>query len=162
MARIKEVRIGETTFRIHRFDPWEALRILGDLQRDLLPSLGPIIAVVFKEGKEGEPGDAADETAMIAAFRELAQKLDGKSLQGWADKLLDPDIVSFELPDRAPEKLEPRHRNLAFGDFTEVLEVMFHVLQWNFAGPLARWADHFGPALGNLKGKLSADSEKTS
>ena len=158
MSAIKEVTIGTTIFRISRFDPFRQLKLLGDLQKEVLPAAGSMMAAVF--GGEGE-AQAKDEQAMLQAFRDLSARLGGDALAGWADRLIDAELVTFELAGRDPQKLTAAHRGMAFSDFSEILELLFHVLEHNFAGPLVRWAGRFGPAREKLA-KLSAGSNQAS
>ncbi|MGE8565475.1 MAG: phage tail assembly chaperone [Achromobacter sp.] len=158
MSAVKEVTIGTTTFRISRFDPFRQLKLLGDLQKEVLPAAGSMLSSVFNvEGAS----EGRDESAMLNAFRELSAKLGGDALGGWAERLIDPELVSFELAGREPQKLTSAHRGLAFADYAEILELLFHILEHNFAGPLARWAGHFGPARAKLA-SLSGGSTQAS
>jgi len=161
MSASKEVTIGTTVFRISRFDPFRQLKLLGDLQKEVLPAAGSMLAAVF--GGEGE-AQAKDEQAMLQAFRDLSVRLGGDALAGWADRLIDSELVTFELAGRDPQKLTPAHRGVAFSDFSEILELLYHILEHNFAGPLARWAGRFGPArakLANLSGGLTQASNES-
>src|SRR5690606_15242080 len=121
MSKPYEVTVGRTTFYIRRFDAFAALELFGDLQRDILPAAGGALAAVF-----GPEDGAKDEQAMLQAFRELSTTLDGKTLQAWADRLIDPDLVAYERDGAEPAKLDKRGREAAFEDFTEILELMFH------------------------------------
>lgn len=161
MSSIKEVTIGTTVFRISRFDPFRQLKLLGDLQKEVLPAAGSMLTAIF--GAEGQAQDR-DEQAMLEAFRELSIKLGGDALAGWADRLIDAELVTFELVNREPQKLTTAHRGMAFSDFSEILELLFHILEHNFAGPLVRWAGRFGPArekLASLSGGLTPPSKES-
>ncbi|MGO4400282.1 phage tail assembly chaperone [Achromobacter sp. PAB15] len=158
MSAIKEVTIGSTVFRVSRFDPFRQLKLLGDLQKEVLPAAGSMLTAVF--GGDGAVQER-DEKAMLNAFRELSVKLGGDSLASWAERLIDAELVTFELAGREPQKLTPAHRGLAFGDYAEILELLFHILEHNFAGPLARWAGRFGPARAKLA-SLSGGSTQAS
>lgn len=159
MSAVKEVVIGTTVFRLSRFDPFRQLKLLGDLQKDVLPAAGSMLTAVFSG--DGAADQPRDETAMLHAFRELSAKLGGDALAAWADRLIDPELVSFELAGREPQKLTTAHRGLAFADYSEILELLFHLLAHNFAGPLARWAGRFGPARAKLA-SLSGGSTQAS
>lgn len=161
MSAIKEVVIGSTTFRISKFNPFDQLQLLGDLQKEMLPAAGSMLAAVF--GGEGE-AQARDEQAMLQAFRDLSAKMGGDALLKWASRLIHPELVTFELAGRDPQKLTEVHRGMAFEDFSEILELLFHILQHNFAGPLARWAGRFGPArekLASLSAGLTQPSNES-
>ncbi|GAB1578672.1 phage tail assembly chaperone [Bordetella petrii] len=156
MSKPYEVTIGRTTYYIRRFDAFSALELFGDLQRDILPAAGGALAAVF-----GPEDGAKDEQAMLQAFRELSTTLDGKTLKAWADRLIDPDLVAYERDGAEPAKLDKRGREAAFEDFTEILELMFHIIKWNCEGPLARWLDRFGEVRAKME-SLSASLGKTS
>ncbi|CAB3637409.1 hypothetical protein CEY09_14900 [Achromobacter marplatensis] len=158
MSAVKEVAIGSTVFRISRFDPFRQLKLLGDLQKEALPAAGSMLTAVF--GGDGAAGER-DEKAMLQAFRELSARLGGDALASWAERLIDPELVSFELAGREPQKLTSAHRGLAFADYAEILELLFHILEHNFAGPLVRWAGRFGPARAKLA-SLSGGSTQAS
>jgi len=158
MSRVVSLVIGPTTFHIARFDAFRQLTILGDLQKEILPSAGSMLSAVLTE--EGVARER-DESAIVDAMRNLSSRIGGDSLEQWAAVLIDPDLVSFELPGREPQKLSKANRAMAFEDFSQVLELMFHILKHNFAGPLARWVGHFGPAQEKLA-ILSAGSTRPS
>ncbi len=161
MSATKQVVIGTTIFRISKFSAFEQLQLLGDLQKEVLPAAGSMLTAVF--GGEGE-AQARDEQAMLQAFRDLSAKLGGDALMKWSGRLIHPELVTFELDGRGPQKLTEAHKAMAFGDFSEILELLFHILQHNFAGPLARWAGRFGPArekLANLSAGLTRPSNES-
>lgn len=146
MSRPVEVKVGEVLFRILPFDAFRQLRLFGDLQKEVLPSIGGVLNTAMAKDSE------RDDRAVIDAFRELSMRFDGATLERWANLLLDPDYVSFEISgNREPSKLSPTNRGLALPDFAAVLELMFHVGRVNFAGPLTRWA-----ALSGLAQKAAA------
>lgn len=161
MSAIKEVAIGATVFRISRFDPFRQLKLLGDLQKEVLPAAGSMLTAVFV-GDQSNGAEERDEAAMLHAFRELSAKLGGDALAGWAERLIDAELVSFELAGREPQKLTPAHRGLAFADYSEILELLFHILAHNFAGPLVRWAGRFGPARATLASLSGASTQASS
>lgn len=155
MSRIHSVTIGQAEFHIRRFDPFMALELFGDLQRDILPALGSLMSAVFAKD-EGSMSDAA----IGDAVRELSTKLDGASLQRWANRLLDPEFVSFSISGR-DAKLTRDKRDMAFEDAGQIIELMVHIIRHNFADFFLRWAGRFGSVQG-LKDKLSAASGPTS
>lgn len=157
MIQPTTVQVGEVNFHILPFDPFRALELFGDLQVNILPAVGGVMAAALD--KESE----RDETAVIGAFRDLCMKFDGKTLKAWADKLLSQDHISFEPVDggHEPRKLTVSARAEAFDDFSHVLELMYHVGKVNFAVPLARWAGLSGLAQ-PLREKLLESFGKTS
>ncbi|MBO1013504.1 hypothetical protein IPU70_08090 [Achromobacter sp. SD115] len=161
MSRNIPVVIGTTTFHISKFDAFRQLELLGDLQKEVLPPAGSLLTAVFSPDGAGQE---RDEQAMRLALQDLSARLGGVALKKWCDELIDPELVSFELPGRDPQKLTPAHRGLAFEDFSQILELLFHILRHNFAGPFVQWAGRFGPVrekLGTLSASLTPPSSKS-
>lgn len=153
------VEIAGIVFRITPFDAFTQLEMFGDLQKEILPAVGGVLNVTLASDKD-KAMDQSD-TAAIAAFRELSGNFDGATLKKWANKLLQEEFITFEVPGNDPQKLSPIRRNEAFPDLSYLLELMFHVGKVNFAAPLARWAALSGVAQ-QLAAKLSAGSGQTS
>jgi hypothetical protein len=151
------VDINGIKFRITPFDAFRQLEMFGDLQKEILPSVGGVLNVAFGSDKNPENSD----TAALAAFRELSSNFDGATLMKWANRLMDEEYITFETPGNEPAKLSARNRGAAFPDMSYILELMFHIGKVNFAGPLARWAALSGAAQ-KLMGKLSENSAPTS
>lgn len=157
----KQVTIGETEYFIQRMDPFTALRVFGDLQRDILPAVGQLLqAAVGDDSKPGPaPADLSD-ASIAQAITALSARLDGASLEAWAGRLLDPECIAVSLNGR-DTKLTKDTRALVFRDAGEILELMAHVIHHNFADFLARWVGLSGSAQ-KLLGKLSDGSAPTS
>lgn len=148
MAKPVEVVVNETTFFITPMDAFEALAVFGDLQKDVLPAVGDLIGSMTRE----DGGN--DDAAMAKALEKLSGKLDGKQLRQWADRLLTKDAISVELNGN-DVPLDNTAKAMAFKEFTDILELMMHVIKVNFAGPLARWLSRSGLGLNQLKAGLS-------
>ncbi|WIA62312.1 phage tail assembly chaperone [Stenotrophomonas sp. BIO128-Bstrain] len=156
MAR-QEVVIGATTFYLQTFAPRDALRIFGDLQKDLLPSLGGVLASVASE----DGGDINPET-LLAGIKSFSVSLDGKALDAWCDRLIDPERVTYEKNGKDARKLTKANMDDAFEDFAEILELLFHIIKLNFAGPLGRWLGLSGPGLKEKLGNQLESSNRNS
>lgn len=151
-----EVVIGKARFYITPFDGFRQLRLFGDLQKEILPSVGGVLNQVLSKG---EKADEQTDAAAIAAFRELSSRFDGATLERWANALLDGEYIAFETEDmREPRKLGKSSILDALPDMSYILELMFHVGKVNFAAPLARWASLTGLAQKLSKGLLSDGS----
>ncbi len=153
---VKSVVIGETTFYVRRMDPFGALKVFGDLQRDILPAAGMVLQSVFGEGGiKGDAtvrealADAAAEKGIADAITALSSRLDGNALINWANRLLDADHIAVTINGR-DAKLTADVKAMAFRDPGDILELMAEVIRYNFADFLSRWAARFGPALGRL------------
>lgn len=151
------VEINGIKFRITPFDAFRQLEMFGDLQKEILPSVGGVLNVAFGADKNPENSDRA----ALAAFRELSSNFDGATLKKWANRLMDEEYITFETPGNEPAKLSLHNRGAAFPDMSYILELMFHIGKVNFAAPLARWAALSGAAQ-KLVAKLSASSAPTS
>lgn len=159
MARPIEVTINETTFLITPMDAFQALEVFGDLQKDLLPAIGELVAVGF--GTEGEASDNGEQ-AMASAIEKLSMKLDGKQLKAWTDRLITQDSVAVSINGK-DMALDAAARTMAFREFTDILELLFHVIKVNFAAPLGRWLSRSGLDLSRIQpGQLDAIARKSS
>jgi len=156
MAR-QEVVIGTTTFYLQTFAPRDALRIFGDLQKELLPSLGGVLAAVASQ----DEGDLNPE-ALLAGIKSFSISLDGKALDAWCDRLIDSERVTYERNGKDARKLSKANMDEAFEDFAEILELLFHIIKLNFAGPLGRWLGLSGPGLKEKLGNQLESSNRNS
>lgn len=151
MAKPIEVEVNGTVFFITPMDAFEALAVFGDLQKDILPAVGDLITAVAKDA-----GAQADDAAMARAIEKLSGKLDGKQLKGWADRLLTKDSITVEI-NGADLPLDAAAKSMAFREFTDILELLRHVIKVNFAGPLGRWLSRSGLDLSQIKAGLLVD-----
>ncbi len=159
MARA-EVTIGDTRFYLRTFNPREQLRIFGDLQKELLPSLGTILAAAAAR-TDDKSGDL-DSGAILSAIRSFSSSLDGRGLDAWCTRLINKDLITFERSGAEAQKLDPNHIDVAVDDFSQILELLFEIIKLNFAGPLVRWLDLSGSGLAGAMGGLLGDSSQTS
>ncbi len=143
MARPVEDVVNDTIFLITPMDAFEALEVFGDLQKDLLPAIGELLALSL--GAESEQG----EVLMTGAIEKLSEKLSGRQLKHWTDRLINADSVAVSLNGR-DMRLDAAARAMAFKEFTDILELLFHVLKVNFAAPLGRWLSRSGLDLSQL------------
>lgn len=157
MARA-DVTINGVEFHIRTFAPFVALRIFGDLQKELLPAVGGLIGAASAAGE----GQAVDQGALLQAIKAFSSSLDGKALEDWAARLLDKELITFNRPGRDPRKLDRAFYDDAFDDFASILELLYEVIKLNFAGPLGRWLGLSGSGLTEKLGGLLGGSSQTS
>lgn len=131
----KALKIGDNEFVVNKIPPFQALKIMGNLQRELTPILAPLA-----DTKEGQMPD------FERVLEVLGPRIDGDSLMKWADTLLTPDYVSFGFNGNIVA-LTKDHRDLAFSDPMQILEVMYELLRFNFEEPLRSFASRFGKLL---------------
>ena len=80
MSRTLSVPIGTTTFHILKFDAFTQLKLLGDLQKEILPAAGSLFGAVV-DGQASDcsagAGEATlrDEQAVMQALRHLSSRL---------------------------------------------------------------------------------------
>ncbi|KUE88884.1 hypothetical protein ASL20_09670 [Cupriavidus necator] len=168
MTERLHTKIGDTDFYIRKFDPFAGLRLLGDLQKDILPAVAHLVQAALGPEAPGMPGGGVDRDALnraadaglVEALRELSGKLGGASLEAWANRLLDPECITATINGR-DVKLAADVRLMAFRDAGDILELMAQVIRYNFADFLLRWVGRIGPAQ-KLLGTLSAGSGPTS
>lgn len=132
-----EIEAGGRRFYVQRMDAFEALEAFGDLQKDVLPSLGGLLALV------GDASDDKAEATLSEAVAKLSQNLSGKQLKYWCDRLLTRDRVSVDI-DGNVKRLDATARLEAFDDFTDILTLLYEVIKLEFAGPLTRWLSQLG------------------
>lgn len=131
----KTVKIGENEFIVNKIPPFQALKIMGNLQRELTPILAPLA-----DAKE----DGAPDFQRVLEL--IGPRMDGDSLMKWVDTLLTPDYVSFGFNGNVVP-LSKDHRDIAFADPVQILEVMYELLRFNFEQPLRSFASRFGKLL---------------
>src|SRR5690606_40485622 len=107
------VTINDTAFLIQPLDAFEALAVFADLQKDILPAAGGLIDLIG-----GEVNEARDEAALADAIAKLSQRLDGKQLTAWANRLLTKDSISVEINGNLMP-LDAAAKSMAFREFTE-------------------------------------------
>ncbi|WP_406611915.1 phage tail assembly chaperone [Alcaligenes aquatilis] len=159
MARPVEVTVNDTIFLITPMDAFEALEVFGDLQKDLLPAVGELLSLSL--GAQAEQA----EVLMSGAIEKLSEKLSGRQLKQWTDRLINADSVAVSMNGR-DMRLDAAARAMVFKEFTDILELLFHVLKVNFASPLGRWLSRSGLDLSQLSanplGAISQNSKESS
>jgi hypothetical protein len=158
-SNVKKVTISDVDFYITKIPPFEALPMFFDLQREVLPALGNLLSA-FDDKGSAAINAAAEDDGLVKAFRELSERLDGRTVQKWVDLLLTEKYIAVTINGR-DERLSATVRNLAFSDLGDILELLYHVIRFNFADFLERWAGRSGLAQ-KLLAKLSDGSGKIS
>lgn len=143
-----EVTIGENVYYIRRFPPFEALEILGDLQKQFA---APFLSQL--NGKE-TPRDAdgnlvlnpETQNSLAQSFSKLSERLDGRTLRKTAEVLLDKEYVSVSIDGADPRKLDKAAQGLALESVADIILLSWEVLKYNYAEVLARLSSPTGPA----------------
>jgi proline dehydrogenase len=152
-ATTHEVTIGENTYFIRRFNPFVALEILGDLQKQFA---GPLISQL--DGKES-PKDADGniilngETAnnLMRSFESLSAKLDGKTLRNIAERLIDKEYISVSIGGDNPRQLNQTAQGLAFESVSDIFTLCWEILKFNYSEVITRLSSPTGPVRSLLR-----------
>ena len=165
MLKPAEYHLGESVFYIQRFPPFVAMKVLGDLQKIILPALG----AAAKEAKGIDldaPDDGLDALADMfgSALSVLPQHVDGVGLENAARMLLNPDYVSVS-PDgmASPSRLTEDMAIVVFeGRVMDMFAVMAEVFRVNFMdfSKLSSVPIGTTQALGELKEKFQGLYQK--
>lgn len=145
MSKTKEVTVGGNDFRIRRIPAFEAMELLGDVQKKLFT---PFLAVL-----DGTPADdEAKFTAQISnGLGRVLGGLDGKQFVALAEQMLKPDYVLIVTEQgKDAEKLTKARVDQFDVTVTDLLELCVEVFLHNYADFLARAKARFGPALARL------------
>lgn len=141
---IKEKQIGENTYYVRAMNPFESLKLLGDLQKVVTTSLG--------NAAEGDGNFLDREVNMGAIVAGIGNKLDGETLMMFADRLIKPEYVSV----RAAGEAEPTRLNkikaeeLFTGKIKDMIALMFFVIEVNYSD----FFDLAQNAFGNMQALL--------
>lgn len=136
-----EIQIGESTFFVQKFSVMDQLRIFGDLQKTLVPSLAKVIGFSDEKPKDATSAQLAELAQKSAAnfaqgLQDLSQQLSGQELVKLADMLIKPELVTVQRDDfnnGTDKKLSKTDFDLVFDDMSELIELVIFILQLNFS-----------------------------
>ena len=130
--KLKDVEIREHTFHIRRFDPFTAVGVLGDLQREFG---GPLLASLKGSDGDGRPRGA---DALFGALAKLSADMDGVRLKKWAERLLNPELVAVSISGAEAKKLDKIAVEQAELTAGEIIELCTEVVRFNFEDFIGR------------------------
>lgn len=123
---------GSYTFYITRYDPFEAMRVLGNLQK----ILGPVFGGALKSASlDSELTQAKDILPMLGgALTELPTKLSGDQFVALCRMLLRPDYISVSNAEteKISKLTEPVINDVFEGRPLDMLALMFQVVKVNY------------------------------
>ncbi|HHF1669440.1 hypothetical protein BV154_008645 [Haemophilus influenzae] len=151
MAR-SEIQIGESTFFVQKFSVMDQLRIFGDLQKTLVPSLAKVIGFSDEKPKDATSAQLAELAQKSAAnfaqgLQDLSQQLSGPELVKLADMLIKPELVTVQRDDfnnGTDKKLSKTDFDLVFDDMSELIELVIFILQLNFSSFFTKFLARLG------------------
>lgn len=125
--------MGEDVFYIHRFPPFTAMKVLGEVQKVIAPILGGAA-----KGAKNTNVDGSDMELVGGlvgdALLELPSKLDGNKMESMARLLLNPDYVAVcKAGESKPVRLSEQVVDEVFiGRPVDMIILMGVVLKINF------------------------------
>lgn len=142
MAQREQVTIGETVYYVKPFSAMEQIRIFGDLQKTILPSVGKLL--------NNTDGKAENMDDFVAGLTSLSSQLDGAELVKLAKMLIQPELVTANN-DRVNNgedfKLTHNKFDDVFEDMSEIIELVIFILKLNFAPFFTKYLAQFGLGL---------------
>ena len=124
-----EIKLGADTFFVQQFPPFEGLRVMGELQKIILPALGGAAVGTsnsnnFLEGLSG-------------GLMLLAENLDGDKLEQLSKMLLRPDYIAVDVGSTGDRKNyrrldESTIDTLFTGRYLDLVILMIKVAEVNF------------------------------
>lgn len=145
----EQVTIGENTFYIQNYDPFTAIKVLGDLQKVASPLIAEMTEG-FTGGKSKDIMDVDLQSAEVmmrglkAICMSMHKYLDGDTLLRVLKMLLDSKMIAVDYNGR-PTALNENVVTAVFnGDLMGMLELAYHVIRINFADVFTTAASRFG------------------
>lgn len=90
-GKITKWRQGDYEFSIRQMNPFHAMKVLGDLQKILLPVIGGAV-----EGLKDSSDNAEMVAAVGGALGQIAGNVDGDALEKACGLLLDTDYLAVK------------------------------------------------------------------
>ncbi len=134
-GEIKEYKQGAYTFNIRQFEPFYAIKVLGELQKVIAPVLDGAIGGLKNPAVTDEMTPDLGVLATIASgsFVSLAQHLSGDELLRISKLLLDPEYVYVKNSGGQLEKLTESVANEVFsGRPFDMIALMVKVVTVNY------------------------------
>ena len=158
---------GDYTFAIRPFPAFHSMKVLGDLQKVVVPALGGAIGGLKPESLDMDTSDVKFiGGAVAAALNNLAKTLDGETLERAAELLLDPQYVSVApLHTKDFQPLDEGAVNEIFsGRIIDLIALMVQIFKVNYAdfSKLSSVPTGVRKALGEIKSSFLASSQTNS
>lgn len=145
-SKVKEVEFDGVTFYIRPMDPFEAVKLMGDLQKVISPIIGKVTEVFYankkdKDGKEEKKMNIEDlinsdmASANVGAiFNALADNIDGDNLQLFLKRILDSRYIAFKTYEmKDAQKLDTGIISEVFGgNLSGMYRLAWEVLLHNY------------------------------
>lgn len=141
-TEIKLKTVNDVVFHVQCFDPFAALRVLGDLQRVLSPIVGSMVG----------SANATDVESINILSKSISnicnglhEYVDGDTLVKLIEMLVREDYISVSIEGGTPKRLSKDLVNLVFnGNPGGVLELAYEVVKVNYGGFFTIFKTLFG------------------
>ena len=141
-TEIKLKTVNDVVFHVQCFDPFTALRVLGDLQRVLSPIVGSMVG----------SANATDVESINILSKSISnicnglhEYVDGETLVKLIEMLVREDYISVSIEGGTPKRLSKDLVNLVFnGNPGGVLELAYEVVKVNYGGFFTIFSTLFG------------------
>lgn len=151
----KEITIGSNVFHVAKFEPFKAMKNLGNIQKIVFPVIGE--AMAGAKGIDGvldkDLSSNADINSLMpmlqGIFTGMADNIDGDNMEKLFKILLDPEYISVEDPNTGkPSHLNQSMINTIFmsedSDLSDMMLLAFEVLKLNYASFFTKLSTRFG------------------
>ena len=134
--------VNDVVFHVQCFDPFTALRVLGDLQRVLSPIVGSMVG-------SANATDVESINILSKSISNICNGLhdyvDGETLVKLIEMLVREDYISVSIEGGTPKRLSKDLVNLVFnGNPGGVLELAYEVVKVNYGGFFTIFSTLFG------------------
>lgn len=130
----KEFVQGDYTFYIRPMDPFQALDLLGDLQKTFLPAIGAAL------GDEVELSDTvladllSQQIDLKGAIAALSASINGINLTNMLQRILNGDYISYTKGGEKAKKLDKAALMQIYqGNLRDMFALAWAVLRVNYA-----------------------------
>ncbi len=151
MGKAVERSIGGHLFFIRPIPPFEAIALMGEMQRLIGPAAGRMIASIFGGHRVGTGllDREINGTLLAEGFESLAQHVNGSNLQAVIRAILNPQYISVRISGTSqPVRLEDGTVNQLFtanlGDLMSLVGAVLEVTYGDFFGKLAALSGSLG------------------
>lgn len=123
-------KVGNNTYRIHRIPPFEAIELVGDLQRVFGPAIAAMAALKTSDSDSLNMGMISG--ILMDSAEALGRNLDGKMLRYIVTALIREDSVYVQPKSKGDFVACGSDSIDLYADIGEIMEVAVLVLQHNY------------------------------
>lgn len=154
MSNVRPVTIGDHEFHIRKFEPFVALKVMGDLQRKFLT---PFLAAL--NAKDKLAGGSADGE-FVAALDKLSASLDGEQAVALVKTLVSFKHIGVQFPNETlPMALNETRLAQSITSVEDLIQLAVEVVKHNYEGFFERAKNHIGNLLAQAQEDKGEETE---